>query len=344
MNPVGIAPAKPGRASSPVATRSWWAALSPEKRRAILELSRVRRARTLVAPLFLGLWAVAGIVVMRFPTWPVRLPAYVVAGIALHALGILLHEAVHGNFFRHRVLDRWAAFLLGAPTLVSAEAYRVTHLLHHRYNRGAKDPDELGNYLADRRLLSLAFYGWVVLGMLAFVLHVPIAALRRGTRGDRIRVIGQYLLLAALYAGVIRVAASIDALDVLVHGWLIPLGVVWLLVNLRGWSEHLLTEPGHPLTETRTVTSNALVRAALCNLNYHLEHHLFPAVPWYNLPRVHRLLRDEFHAAGASIYRSYSRFFWDALRAGIHGRAPAVAPNATPRPHAVWATRGGERG
>jgi fatty acid desaturase len=28
-------------------------------------------------------------------------------------------------------------------------------------------------------------------------------------------------------------------------------------------------------------------------VNYHLEHHLFPAVPHYHLPRLHRLLQQK---------------------------------------------------
>jgi fatty acid desaturase len=45
-------------------------------------------------------------------------------------------------------------------------------------------------------------------------------------------------------------------------------------------------------------------------------------VPWYNLPRLHRLLEAEYRAAGAPIYRSYLRFVWDAVRRGFHGLAP----------------------
>ena len=94
------------------------------------------------------------------------------------------------------------------------------------------------------------------------------------------------------------------------------------IVNVRGWSEHMLTRPGHPLTHTRTVTSNGVVRFFMCNLNYHLEHHLFPGIPWYNLPRVHALLQDDYARAAASVYRSYVVFLWDALRVGVHGHAP----------------------
>ena len=94
-----------------------------------------------------------------------------------------------------------------------------------------------------------------------------------------------------------------------------------MLGNIRGWAEHTRTDPGHPLTETRTITSTRFFSFLNINLNYHLEHHLFPGVPWYNLPKVHRILLDDYKAAGSSIYSSYSRFMFDALRTGFFGRA-----------------------
>jgi fatty acid desaturase len=106
--------------------------------------------------------------------------------------------------------------------------------------------------------------------------------------------------------------------------WIIPLLIASFYGNVRGWAEHTLTAPGHPLTITRTVTSNPLFSFLNINLNYHLEHHLFPGVPWYNLPKVHRLLLDDYRAAGASVYRSYARFLYDAFRTGING--PPLRP------------------
>lgn len=311
-------------------SRAFLATLSSAKRAAIRELHRVSPWHGLVALPFLAIWWVAGAAALRSDAWTVRLLCYALVGAALHALGVLMHECVHGNFFRRRSLDRWAAFLLGAPTLVSGAAYRVTHRLHHRYNRSERDPDEFINYVRSPRLLSIAFYAWSVIGMLVFLIHVPVQALRGGNPRERAAVLVEYALLAALLTGIAAWAARAHVLDALLHVWVYPMIIVLIIVNVRGWSEHMLTEPGHPLRQTRTVTSNPLVRFFLCNLNYHLEHHLFPSVPWYHLPRLHALLEDEIREAGAPIYRSYLRFLWDAVRIGVHGLAPRrAAPAAT---------------
>ena len=120
--------------------------------------------------------------------------------------------------------------------------------------------------------------------------------------------------------------------DALPICWLLPLLVAFIIVNVRGWSEHLLTAPGNLLTETRTVVSNAVVRFFLLNLNYHLEHHLCPGIPWYNVPQLHAELREEYRRAGAFIQQSYLAFLRDAFRTGIHGHSPAY-PESNPARH-----------
>lgn len=301
---------------------SWARKLDPERRAAIKEMHVLRPAWNGVAIVFAALWALAGWALLHFPIWPVRVPALVLIGACVNAMAILMHEGIHGNLFRHRLLDRWAGFVLGAPALISCMAYRVVHLIHHRFNRTEKDPDELTNLSRNRLVLSVAFYAWLVAGMAVYLIHLPVTALLKGSRSQRRAVVLEMLLLAASYATLFWVAVERNALNALLWVWVYPLGVAALIGSVRGWAEHMMTRPGHPLTQTRTVTSNALVSFFMCNLNYHLEHHLFPAIPWYNLPRLHRLLKEDYRRAGSFIYSSYAKFLWDAFRGGVHAEAP----------------------
>ena len=54
---------------------------------------------------------------------------------------------------------------------------------------------------------------------------------------------------------------------------------------------------GSILARTRTVETPALVRFFLWNMNYHAEHHAWPAVPWHALPHVHALVHQHVDAA-----------------------------------------------
>jgi fatty acid desaturase len=73
---------------------------------------------------------------------------------------------------------------------------------------------------------------------------------------------------------------------------------------------------GNAVLRTRTVTSNRAVSFLMLNLNYHLEHHLFPQIPWYNLPRVHKLLQPNYESQGADVRRSYTAYLIQSLRQG----------------------------
>ena len=42
---------------------------------------------------------------------------------------------------------------------------------------------------------------------------------------------------------------------------------------------------------TRTVYINPVFRFLYLNMNYHVEHHLFPGVPYYNLPALHEEIK-----------------------------------------------------
>jgi fatty acid desaturase len=97
------------------------------------------------------------------------------------------------------------------------------------------------------------------------------------------------------------------------------------MVNVRGMSQHtLLTECADEVRGTRSILTSRIVSFFMCNENLHLEHHLYPGVPWYHLPRVHAELRDELSARGAPYIGSYTafvrEFVWRSLKRSPLGR------------------------
>ena len=68
---------------------------------------------------------------------------------------------------------------------------------------------------------------------------------------------------------------------------------------------------------TRTVYMNPISRFIYLNMNYHLEHHMFPAVPYYNLPALHELLKHDLPPPTTSIWAGYKEMLpilWRQLR------------------------------
>jgi fatty acid desaturase len=302
----------------------WLATLPAELRQQIRVLHHPLPRWRLVIVLFVLIWITTAFFILQFPSWPVYILGYFVIGSVIHGLAISMHECIHGNMFRNSRRDYWVGFFLGLPALMSCTAYKVTHRLHHIYNRTKDDPDELTNLSPNRRILSAAFYVWALLGMPLYLLHIAITSLSKGNWRQRRTVIFEECFIASLLIFMVWLACKTGHTAILVHCWIMPLVFAMLMANTRAWSEHSMTKQGHPLTQSRTVTSNRIVSFFLCNQNYHLEHHLFPAVPWYQLPALHLLLQNEYRKANTFIYKSYLKFMWDAFRNGVHSELPPL--------------------
>jgi fatty acid desaturase len=56
---------------------------------------------------------------------------------------------------------------------------------------------------------------------------------------------------------------------------------------------------------SRTVLMNPISRFIYWNMNYHIEHHMFPMVPYHRLPELHERIKDDLPAPCPSIWAAY---------------------------------------
>lgn len=56
---------------------------------------------------------------------------------------------------------------------------------------------------------------------------------------------------------------------------------------------------------SRTVYMNPISRWLYWNMNYHVEHHMFPMVPYHALPALHDLIKDDLPRPNTSIFEAY---------------------------------------
>jgi fatty acid desaturase len=251
-----------------------------------------------------------------------------VVGVQQHALFILAHESAHYRLFAHRGLNDAIGRGIGMVSGISMSTYRVVHRLHHNNLYTEEDPDTAIHggyprgvgYLA--RKLGQDFIGWNAWKTYAYFFGAPALndatgraarplddtspQLRAAARADRRAVIVAQIALplAALAFGGWRGLAMYAVL------WLAPmLTVLQPILRLRAICEHgAVTDLSSPLTAARTNRTwgsplNWLGRALVFphHVNHHLEHHLYPAVPHYHLPRLHRLLLAKGALDGAEV-------------------------------------------
>ena len=258
-----------------------------------------------------GLWA--------WPS-PWMLIAVVVIGVEQHALFILAHEAAHYRLFADRRLNDAVGRFIGMTSAISMCTYRVVHRLHHNNLYTDDDPDTAihGGYPRGRaylwKKLGQDTIGWNAWKTFAYFFGAPAIndetkraarplddtspQLRKAARDDRWFVVAMQvaLPLACLAAGGWRGLAQYALF------WIVPLlTVLQPILRLRAICEHGgVTDLSSPLTaarSNRTVGSVANTVGGWLlfphHVNHHLEHHLYPAVPHYRLPALHRLLQEK---------------------------------------------------
>lgn len=301
--------------------------------RELTELQRIDHRHLTRLGIFVGLYLGAAATVTgvaeQLPGalgWLVRVPLYVLAAASLHGISLFTHEGVHGALFHRPGWNRALGAVCAWPVLQNFAAYKVLHLQHHSDLGGGQDPDHYINYTPRRWLVFLMNWGRLLLGYPAYITMIPILGWRHGTASDR-RWIAFEVASVFLLGGLV-IASPLPG-SALLHGWVIPMVIINTLVNIRGMSQHtLLPEPDHPIRGSRTILTNPVTTFFMCNENYHLEHHLYPRVPWYNLPRLHALLKEELTAQGAPFIPSYFAFVRQWVAHSLGRRAPAPGLSA----------------
>ncbi|MGV8988064.1 MAG: fatty acid desaturase family protein [Cypionkella sp.] len=65
---------------------------------------------------------------------------------------------------------------------------------------------------------------------------------------------------------------------------------------------------------SRTVYMNPVTRWLYWNMNYHVEHHMFPMVPYHALPRLHEAIKHDLPVPNPSIWHAYKEVWRAVLR------------------------------
>ncbi|MCC6572379.1 MAG: fatty acid desaturase [Planctomycetes bacterium] len=305
------------------------------------ELYRLRFGRFLEDFVFTwALIAAAWLVAAKFKMWWVWVPAVLIVGVQLNSLSNLLHDAVHWRVHpSRRFNDNLARWFLAAPLLLPLSVIRTSHLTHHRLLGDAADPDIMyyGNRAKATRLGFVAFLLMLFSGLqflrvglkLLFGLRKKAAAAVSTWDGPEGPVPADRSSLRLDVAAVVIAQLAIAALLWALTGYWWAYGVLWLLPaisilvglnSLRTFCEHIemTLDDGRPLPRLYTTLSMRMERHVIApmNMNYHGEHHLQVAVPYYNLPKLREFYRENCPAMPYATRRSYLgtlRDYWRAL-------------------------------
>lgn len=252
-----------------------------------------------------------------FSQWWMWPPIIIIMACLQHSLAAMAHEATHGLLFKSEWANKWAGrFLASFPIFVSYNRYKAIHLLHHRKLYTDQDPDTpiyLRYPLTKRKLaktLLRDFFGMTVLKNTMYFCPLPKFFYPHGQ--DPLKYYphkSEGILMLIFWLFVFAAVFFFGKIHLLIFFWFLPyISLMQVLLRVRAALEHgAVPDPQDRFQNTRTVTDHPLVLLLMAPfaLNYHLEHHLYPTIPWYRLHFVHSaLLRSGKSFLHANHYKS----------------------------------------
>ncbi len=281
-------------------------------------LYKTKPLRHLAAMLYNWLWIALAIYLATIFVNPATyLLAILVIGARMHALAILMHDASHYRFLKNRTWnDRITNLFIMYPFFLTIEKYRDNHLRHHQHLNTEEDPDWVSKFGKSEFtfpktkldfIKTVLSYFLLVQGIkdaIWFVRRFNVIEQKEG-KGQQ-NVVWQRGFYGVLIIGLTLVGGW----KYFLLFWIIPYFSTFLMFQyIRSVAEHFgELEYDHVLTASRTIQTNALERFFIAphNVGYHIEHHLFPGVPFYNLPQLHRLLmKGKLYAHKAHLTKGY---------------------------------------
>lgn len=295
--------------------------------------------------------------------WSLRLTCLLISSVALYRTALFMHEIVHlrrGQMVPFKVA--WN-IIAGIPMLMPSYFYEC-HIAHHNtHHYGTADDGEYLPLGGDHPRAILWFLGQAFLLPLfvafRFAVLAPLSFLHPRLRVWVLEHASSFVInfryrrpipsnapraawLAMDVACWLRITVLLVCFAIGIVGW--PrLAALYVLAFMTLGMNHLRTLVAHrylsdgdrmshaeQLEDSINVTGSPIVTEMLfpVGLRYHALHHLFPALPYHNLPTAHRRLMA--HLPPDSAYHNCNfPNFWAALGALIRSACSAAAAKPT---------------
>lgn len=244
--------------------------------------------------------------------WWLWIPAAVLQGFTVFNFTVLLHEQVHNAIFSRRRPrpNAFLGWLYAFPSGISSSQFFRWHTDHHE-NLGSDVEDPKRAHLSPKK--HTRWYKALYMTPALFPIYFRAAkketatyepALQRRIAIERsLTIVGHLAIAASLVVfGGWALAARV---------YFVPYFLVFpVAFTLNRLGQHYRIDPDEPREWSTRVDGNAFWHFVFLYSNFHLEHHYFQSVPFYNLPALNRLLRPYFEKHGIENH-GYGEILWD---------------------------------
>ena len=235
--------------------------------------------------------------------------------------GLATHELAHGTVFKTKWLNGFFVRFLSLISWFNFNDYKVSHTYHHLYTLHPRGDREVVlptnpnvHPLHILQLLTLNVvggrgepYSWPIVQNIAATVKLAFtgkfskewleACYADQPEARRTSITWAWIMLVF--------HAALIAVSIVFGLWPLPL-LVTFASFIANWLRYFVGVPMHTglMDNTpdfrlcvRTITLDPFSSFVYWRMNWHLEHHMFAAVPCYNLGRLHRTVAADMPKA-----------------------------------------------
>jgi fatty acid desaturase len=217
------------------------------------------------------------------------------------------HECGHRTAFKTRKLNDFFYYIASYLNNFEPIRWRWSHSLHHSYTASV-DPHD---FEVDESIFSnhnlFSFLIRFIPGSYFLILHRSLhLEIVKHALGVETRVMKECIpeekkpscilsskIFVILWISIILFSFLVNSFLpiflLLIPKFFISLNIVWGLTQHMGLKE----DTKDHRESTRSVRLNPIFSFIYWKMEYHIEHHMFPMIPSYNLPKLYEVIKDQ---------------------------------------------------
>ena len=306
-----------------LASAEWYQAPIPRKRMKELMQRTDQPAIRDTIIWFAAFLVTGGLAAWLYPSWW-SVPFFLAYGVLYgSSTDSRWHECGHGTAFRTGWMNDAVYQIACFMIFRNPAAWRWSHARHHTDTIIVGRAPEIAIMRPTFVLKVIGMFfaipqTWsAVRSMFAYVAGtIPADQQTYIPESERPAVIRTARIWLVIHAAIIASAIYFQSwLPVLLFGPLPTMYGAWLHV-ITGITQHggLAEDALDHRLNSRTVYMNPVIRFLYWNMNYHVEHHMFPMVPYHRLPELHEESKPYLPKPAPSILAAYAEIFPALLR------------------------------
>lgn len=255
------------------------------------------------------------ILIYHFDQLWVWIPAGVLLGFVVFNFSVLLHEAIHKAIFNKdpHNLSFWLGQVYATCSGLSYSQFRRWHLDHHN-ELGTNDADPKRAHLSPKR--NARWYKLLYCTPVLYPIYFRAAAKAQASYTPELRtkIKRERTLTMGLHLATLGIFIWIDPFFAL-KAYVFPVFFIFpIAFTINRLGQHYIINPDKIANWSTLIRPNPVWNFMFLFSSYHLEHHYFPAVPFYKLKPLQKAL-DPFYQKHQVPTYTYTQllkmWFWD---------------------------------